>query len=523
MDRAETIAKITSKKEVVWDFIIIGGGASGMGVALDASSRGFSVLLLEQFDFGKGTSSRSTKLIHGGLRYLAQGNISLIIEALKERGFLLKNAPHLVKKCTFIIPLYSWKEALTYWLGLKVYSLLALRRSIGKSFFINKGATIKHLPNLKSKNLKGGIIYQDARFDDARLLIALARTCDKLGALMLNYAKVTALHKSAEGRLNGLCFSDKESGKTYTVKGKAIINATGIFSDDILKMGQPGLQMPNIISQGAHLVIEKSFLANDSEALMIPNTSDGRVLFIIPWYGKLLAGTTDILVDKAMAEPVALSEEVDFILKTAGEYLAKAPSRADVLSVFAGQRPLAVTDIKGSQTKDVSRSHKIMVAPNKLISLSGGKWTTFRKMGEDTVDMAIKVAGLALRKSTSGEIKIHGYTANSNGQSHLDVYGSEKETIQAMIAADPSLSTKLHKDYPYTKAELLYAIREEMARGIEDFLARRIRILFLDAAAACQMAPLCAQIMAKELGKDEEWEKEQVEEFKKLSENYLLI
>jgi glycerol-3-phosphate dehydrogenase len=520
MNREEALARIAENQNG-WDIIIIGGGASGMGVALDAVSRGYSVLLLEQSDFAKGTSSRSTKLVHGGVRYLAQGDISLVFEALEERGLLLKNAPHLVKNQSFIIPVYSWTDSIKYTAGLKLYDIMAGRLSFGKSHFISREETLLRLATVLPENLKGGVVYQDGQFDDSRLVISLAGTCIKHGAEMLNYAKVTSLLKNENGKINGINFLDLESGQEYSIKSKAVVNATGVFSDSILQMDQPNAKKSIVPSQGVHIVLERHFLPG-SDALMIPETSDGRVLFAVPWHNKLVVGTTDTPVEKPLLEPVALEKEIDFILATAGEFLTKAPLRSDVLSVFAGQRPLAVPSVEGAKTKEISRNHKIIISSSKLITITGGKWTTFRKMGEDTVSKTIDVAGLPPRKSTSNRIQVKGYTTESTPLPHLDVYGSDYETILKVIEEDITLREQLHPDYPYLKAEVIYSVREEMARTIEDFLARRIRILLLDAKAACEMAPIVAKLIAKELGKDEKWQQEQIEQFKQTAKNYFI-
>lgn len=377
-----------------WDIIVVGGGATGLGTALDAASRGYQTLLLEQADFAKGTSSRSTKLVHGGVRYLAQGNIRLVREALHERGLLLKNAPHLVKNLPFIIPVYSWLNGMIYSMGLRMYDLLSGKQSFGKTRHISKKETLDRLPGIRPKHLRGGIVYHDGQFDDARLAVNLAQTCLEQGATVLNYFRVKGLIKNKEKKISGVKATDQETGKKYQLKAKVVINATGVFVDDLLQMDEPGKKPIVRPSQGVHVVLDRSFMPS-GDALMIPKTDDGRVLFMVPWHDKLVIGTTDTPLDEHRLEPVALYSEVNFILNTAAEYLVKAPKRKDVLSVFAGLRPLAAPAHESSATKEISRSHKIIEPGSGLITVTGGKWTTYRKMAEDVVDRAIGVGNLS--------------------------------------------------------------------------------------------------------------------------------
>src|SRR5690606_20694276 len=386
-NRSRLIEKIKGSNK--WEVIVIGGGASGLGVALDALSRGFRTLLLEQVDFAKGTSSKATKLVHGGVRYLAQGDIALVREALHERGLLQQNAPHLVKNQSFIIPNYSWLDGAFYTIGMKIYDFLAGKLSLGKSTHISKEETGRRISTVRTKGLYGGVVYQDGQFDDARLAVNIAQTCIQMGGVVLNYMKVTDLTKSDLGLVDGIVAQNTETGENFTIKGKAVINATGIFVDDILKMDKPEAKQLVRPSQGVHLVFDKSFLPGD-DAIMIPKTDDGRVLFLVPWHNRVIVGTTDTPIDEHSLEPVALEQEIDFILKTAGRYLTKQPTRQDALAVFAGLRPLAAPTDNSNKTKEISRSHKIIVSDSKLLTLTGGKWTTFRRMGQDTVDKAIK-------------------------------------------------------------------------------------------------------------------------------------
>lgn len=525
-----------------WDIVVIGGGATGLGTALDASSRGFRTLLLEQADFSKGTSSRSTKLVHGGVRYLAQGNIKLVYDALHERGILLRNAPHLVKAQPFIIPCFSRLGVIKYLAGLTLYDWLAGRFSFGKSGYLRKKEVVASLPHIDPKKLKGGVRYFDGQFDDARLAINLAQTCAEQGAVLINYMRVTGLLKEhgavssfipgqakgtgpqllrEHGAVSGVTATDLETGKSYSIKAKAVVNATGVFVDDILRMDEPGIQPLVRPSQGIHLVFDRSIL--DSEAaLMIPQTSDGRVLFAVPWHGHVLVGTTDTPLNEHSLEPQALNREVEFIMQTLRQYLSVKPSRNDVLSVFAGLRPLAAPKNNSSSTKEISRDHKLMVSASGLITITGGKWTTYRKMAEDTVNHAIAVAHLPAVESRTRELPVHGSPGGPLKEDHLSVYGSDAVHIRALMNEDASWSRKLHERLPYTAAEALWAVRHEMARTVEDVLARRLRALFLDARAAMEMAPAVADILVAELHYNEEWKQGQVAAFKRLAEHYLL-
>jgi glycerol-3-phosphate dehydrogenase len=400
---------------------VIGGGSSGLGVALDAVSRGLSVALFEKSDFAKGTSSRSTKLVHGGVRYLAQGDVFLVLEALRERGRLLRNAPHLAHNQSFVIPIFTFFDRLKYSIGLKMYDWMAGKLSLGKSTFISKAKTIERLPTIKQEGLKGGVIYHDGQFDDARLALNIAQTCDGKGAAVLNYFKVNQLNKDGDGKITGLSVKDQLSKNNYEINAKMVVNATGVFADKILQLDNPEAKKMIRPSQGIHLVLDRSFLSGE-DALMIPETSDGRVLFAVPWHDKLVVGTTDTMRKKPKLEPAALEKEIDFVLKTAQEYLTKKPQRSDVLSVYAGLRPLAAPTDENEKTKEISRSHKVLVSDSNLITLTGGKWTTFRKMGEDTVEYFTKITGENLQKSTSADIHIHAFAEEYNAD-YLSVFG----------------------------------------------------------------------------------------------------
>ncbi|MCK4746801.1 MAG: glycerol-3-phosphate dehydrogenase/oxidase [Bacteroidales bacterium] len=502
-----------------WDILVIGGGATGMGTALDAASRGYRTLLLEQHDFGKGTSSRSTKLVHGGVRYLRQGDVSLVFEALKERGLMLQNAPHLVRNQSFIIPAYDWWEGPFYTVGLKVYDVMAGRMGLGPSRHITREETIEALPNIEREGLKGGIIYHDGQFDDARMLVSLARTCEQYGGFTANYMKVTGLIKE-KSLVAGVLAIDEETAEEYRIEARVVINATGVFADDILKMDTPG--SPDMIrpSQGIHLVLGQDFLKG-KHAIMVPHTSDGRVMFAVPWYNRVVLGTTDTLIDYTSLEPCPIEEEIDFVLETAGQYLVKKPGRSDVLSAFAGLRPLAAPENEGKSTKEISRHHKVMVSVSGLISVIGGKWTTYRKMAEDSVDYAIMVGELPERPCLTGNIQIHGYTTGIGNQiSPMSVYGNESSEIEKMKV--PGEQIWLSESLKILKSQVIWAARKEMARTLEDVLARRTRALFLDARESLKIAPEAAGLLVGELGKDQVWVKEQLSNYEELAKNYMV-
>jgi glycerol-3-phosphate dehydrogenase len=503
-----------------WDIIVVGGGATGVGVAIDAASRGYDVLLLEQSDFGKGTSSRSTKLAHGGVRYLEQGNIGLVMEALKERGLLLQNAPHLVHDLAFVVPNYDWWEAPFYGLGLKLYELLAGKYGFGKSRLLSREETLKRIPTLKTEGLRGGAVYYDGQFDDARLLIHMVFTAFEQGATLLNYVEVTGFTKDSQDFVNGILARDTETGEELRASAKVVINATGAFSDRLRQKALPTAVPMIKPSQGIHLVFGPEFLQADS-AVLVPHTSDGRVLFAIPWHGHTLVGTTDTPVETADLEPVAMEQEIAFVLATAGQYLEKAPRREDVLSVFAGIRPL-VRSSGSVATAALSRDHVIHIDTSGMMTIAGGKWTTYRHMAEDCVDQAATLAQLPDAPCVTHHLKIHGFRADAGQLDYLGVYGSDAAEIRKLVQVDPKLGRKLHPDLPYVQAEVIWAVRHEMARTIEDVLARRMRALFLNARVALEMAPTVANLMAGELDWGTDSKQAQLQEFRALANNYLL-
>jgi glycerol-3-phosphate dehydrogenase len=519
MNREENLNQLIDTSKV-WDLVVIGGGSSGLGTALDAVSRGLSVALFEKADFAKGTSSRSTKLLHGGVRYLAQGDVFLVLEALRERGRLLKNAPHLTHNQAFIIPVFSRFERIAYSAGLKIYDYMSANLSLGSSRYISKEETLRRLPGLSPEGLFGGIVYYDGQFDDARLALAVAQTADHGGACVLNYAKVSSLLKDEKGKIQGVRVQDVLAKQSYQIQAKMVVNATGVFADKILRMDQP--EAPRTIqpSQGIHLVLDLDFLGGE-DALMIPKTKDGRVLFAVPWQGKLVVGTTDTLRDRAKLEPEALKKEIDFVLETASGYLSKKPTREDVKAVFAGLRPLARPKEGSAKTKEISRSHKIIVSKSGLVSIIGGKWTTFRKMGEDTVECFSKITGLGLQPSKSKDILLHGFTKDVPA-GHWAVYGSNAHLIQKIAQEKPEFSEKIHPEFPNIQAEVIWAVRNEMAVKVEDVLSRRIRMLILDAQAALDSGEKVARLMADEMKKDEDWVVEELDHFRVTAEKYLI-
>jgi glycerol-3-phosphate dehydrogenase len=519
MNRSDMLGRAIERRDP-WDMVIIGGGAVGMGVAVDAASRGYDVLLVEQHDFGKGTSSRSTKLVHGGVRYLEQGAISLVMEALKERGLLRQNAPHLVQDLAFVVPNYEWWEAPFYGVGLKVYDLLAGRYGFGGSQILSKEETLARLPTIRTEGLRGGVVYHDAQFDDTRLLINLAATAVEQGALALNYTPATALTRDADGFVDGVVARELESGREFRAGARVVINATGPLSDRVRRLVHEDAAPLIAPSQGIHLVFDGSFLPGES-AIMVPHTTDGRVMFAIPWHGHTLVGTTDTPIRDATLEPRPLDDEIEFILETAGRYLQRPITRADALSVFVGIRPL-VQSGSGGNTASLSRDHTIHIDPSGLLTIAGGKWTTYRHMAEDCVDHAATLAQLPEKPCVTRNLNVHGFHRQADNFGALSVYGADALLIQDLIRVEPALAAPLHPALPYCKAEVVWAARIEMARTVEDVLARRTRALFLNARAAMAMAPETARLLGRELGRDEAWQTQQVAAFRALAEGYLV-
>ena len=516
MNRDAMMARLDQDR--VWDFVVVGGGATGLGVAVDAASRGYSTVLFDQGDFACGTSSRSTKLVHGGVRYLQQGNVSLVIEALRERGLLLANAPHLVRNLSFVVPNYDWWEGPFYGIGLKMYDLLAGRQGLGRSRILSRERTLQLLPTLEPDGLNGGVIYYDGQFDDARLAINLAQTAAEQGACVLNYMTVTAL-LHAGGEVAGVVVRDGETGDERRVRARVVVNATGAWTDALRRMDDPSAPALIVPSQGVHIVLDRDFLPGES-AIMVPRTDDGRVLFAIPWQDRVVVGTTDTPLDEPSVEPRPRDDEIDFLLEHAGRYLDRDPARSDILSAWAGIRPLVGSGDEAG-TASLSRDHTLLISDSGLVTIAGGKWTTYRKMAEDVVDQASAVADLDDRPCVTRTLHIHGYHANAAELGELEAYGADAPAIRDLITADPALDERLHPRLPLRAAEVVWAAREEMARRVEDVLSRRSRALPLDARAAIEAAPRVARILARELGRDEGWVEGEVAAFEGLAAGYL--
>jgi glycerol-3-phosphate dehydrogenase len=487
MKRSENLRALTETP--VWDLIVIGGGATGLGAALDAAARGYRALLLERSDFGKGTSSRSTKLIHGGVRYLEQGNLRLVASALHERWFFLKNAALLANKLPFILPVYHTWQLWYYWLGLKFYDLLSGKKSLGATQRLSRAEVLQRLPYIESGNLAGGVMYYDGQFDDSAVCIALAHTASEYGGVLLNYAEVQSFLYE-KGKICGVQVLDLIGNKAYTLRAKGIINATGVFADAVLAKDQPGHQPVITASQGAHIVADGAKFPG-SHAMIIPKTSDGRVLFAVPWMGKILIGTTDAAIEKPEEEPVPTEEEIGFILQNFNRYSRAQVKREEIQAAFAGLRPL-VRRGTGRTSASLLRDHVVLTSPSGLLTITGGKWTTYRKMAEEAVDKAAKIAGLPRRPCLTRQIRI-----------------ARPEQTDGLPGSD----TRLHPDFSYTEGDVRHAVQHEMAMTIEDILGRRIRLLYLDTAAAQAVAGRIAAILREELQQSPEWEKHILEEF----------
>ncbi|HET9977197.1 MAG TPA: glycerol-3-phosphate dehydrogenase/oxidase [Burkholderiaceae bacterium] len=502
--RAAALAALTGKQ--VFDLAVIGGGATGCGVALDAAARGFSVVLLEAEDFAKGTSSRATKLVHGGVRYLAQGNVSLVREALHERATLLANAPHLAQPLAFVMPAYKFWEAPFYGVGLKMYDALAGSRGLGDTEFLSASRTRELLPTVQMRGLAGGVKYWDGQFDDARLAVALARTAASRGAIVLNHCPVTSLVREA-GSVAGVVARDAIGGTVLRIAARCVVNATGVWVDDLRNMDRdagtpekPGIVAP---SQGVHLVVDRAFLPG-THALLVPKTADGRVLFAVPWLGKTILGTTDTPREDVVREPAPFKDEVAFILNESRRYLARAPTRSDVRSVWVGLRPLVKPGgDDGESTKSISREHTVLVGRSGLVTVTGGKWTTYRAMAEDVLERCFdrqllprRAAGATVRLPLVGAPSKATTPMTAAPGEHL--YGTEVATLRALPGADHWLWRD--GDGGLSEAMVRFAARHEMAQSVEDVLARRCRLLFLDAAEAQRQAGAVAAILADELG-----------------------
>lgn len=518
MNRGQVLQQIGTGE--VWDVLVVGGGATGLGTALEAATRGYRTLLLEQEDFAKGTSSRSTKLAHGGVRYLQQGNLSLVLEALHERGLMLRNAPHLVRRQSFVIPAKALWELPFYGIGLKVYDALSGRSSFGSSRVLSARDTLAALPGLALDRLSGGVQYYDGQFDDARMALALALTLTDQGGMALNHARVYRLLER-NGKVAGVQAEDRETGDVFEIQAKVVINATGVFSDAIRSLDEPGAPSLLAVSQGSHFVLPREFLSG-THALMVPRTVDGRVLFAIPWHGSVVVGTTDEPVAAPALEPHALAGERNFLLDQIEHYFGRKPKAAEILSMWSGLRPL-IRKQGAKSTAALSREHAVFVSPTGLVTVVGGKWTTYRRMGEDTMNVAAQAAGLPASPSVTADLHLHGWTEPSVEvqKSAFSVYGSDLHAIEQLATERPEWRESLHPRLPYRCCEVVWAVRHEMARTVEDVLARRTRALFLDARATREATPRVANLMAMELGRNAAWVERQIAAFSDLVQGYI--
>jgi glycerol-3-phosphate dehydrogenase len=513
-NRSEILRRLGEQTE--WDVLIIGGGATGLGSAVEAQSRGYKTLLIERADFAKGTSSRSTKLVHGGVRYLEQMNITLVMDALRERGWMLENAPHLVHDLSFVVPAYDLFGLPYYGFGLKLYEWLSGKLSLGPSNMLSRRETLAMLPGLKAEGLRGGILYHDGQFDDARYAISLMRTFEDLGGTAVNYLEAAGIIEH-NGKVIGVRARDLEGDAQFELRAKVVINATGVFTEQILAM-DGDREALLAVSQGTHFVLPPSFLPV-SNAMMIPKTSDGRVLFAIPWHGATVVGTTDEAVERSSSEPRAMASERVFLMEHIERYLGRRPKSNEVLSVWSGLRPLVRKG--GGATSKLSRDHTILVRPSGLITVTGGKWTTYRRMGEDAINRAAEVAGLRKEPSRTRSLRLHGWTQEMFENDSERVYGADLPLLERLTLEDPALNELLHARLPYRMYEVIWAARNEMARTVEDVLARRTRALFLDARAAIEAAPHVADLLARELGHSEDWKARDLEKFYTVASGYV--
>ncbi len=541
MNRQDLLSQLQSEPKP-WDVIVLGGGATGLGAALDAASRGYRVALLEAHDFAKGTSSRSTKLIHGGVRYLRQGQINMVRESLHERGRLQRNAPHIVHSRKFVIPSYQMGSRYYFYAGMKAYDLLAGRLGFEASRLLSTRQTLEALPTLKSQGLHGGVAYADGQFDDSRLAIALAQTLVDQGGVPINYAPCVRLLYShgKSGQINGVVARDSESDREFELRGRVVVNATGVFGESIMRLDKPTQPTAGpssvkatadghariVASQGTHIVLPREFLPSTS-AMLIPHTDDARVLFAIPWHGRTLFGTTDNRVENIDIEPRPMESEIEYLLEHAARFLTKQPQRSDILSVFAGLRPL-VGHSSGTATSKLSREHEILTSASGLITVIGGKWTTYRKMGQDVIDLAARVGGLTASASRTAELALHGAPATATraawddaSDDPLDIYGTDRQGLMELSQQHSQYAAALDPRLPYIAAQVAWAVEHEMARTVEDVLSRRLRALLLDARASLEAAPAVASLMQQLLHKDDAWRTAQVDVYRDLAQHYI--
>lgn len=470
---------------------IIGGGATGLGIALEAAASGLRTALIEGRDFASGSSSRSTKLVHGGVRYLEQGKMSLVSEALKERDRLMTNAAGHVDDFGFLIPVKRQWARFYYGIGLRLYDLLAGSHRWGRTEWVGKREITNRLPHLAELGFIGAWRYRDGRFNDAELALGLAKTAAQHGAILANHCRAEGFIKEKD-LVAGVHIQDVLTGEKFQLSAKVVVNACGPYSDAICRMDDPEHEDELRPSQGIHLVFDAEILKG-GDALLIPKTDDGRVLFAVPWLGKVLVGTTDTPVDRIDMEPLAMEEEVAFVLDHANRFLGLQLKREDIRSVFAGLRPL----IQGRRenTAKLSRSHEVGASPSGLVNVRGGKWTTYRKMAEDTVRFFKKECGLEFEPADTAVLALDMTNTQPRGMHPKD----ESELASAVTLA----------------------VEEEMCMTTEDFLARRYRTLFLDAKNARSSAVLVSELLSQNHGLNAEWAQRQSLDFQNLAQHYL--
>ncbi|OMJ17346.1 Glycerol-3-phosphate dehydrogenase, mitochondrial [Smittium culicis] len=518
-----------------FDLLIIGGGATGSGCAVDAATRGLKVAMIERDDFSSGTSSKSTKLVHGGVRYLQSaimnldyGQWKMVREALFERKNLLNTAPHLTNELAIVLPVYTWWQLPYFWIGCKMYDVLSGKHRITSSYFMLRDSTIKNFPTINDKDLVGSVVYYDGQQNDSRMNVSLALTAAANGAVVANHIEVISLVKSKDHSGNdivkGAIVRDSETGDQWEVRAKGVINATGPFSDSIIQMDEPETKNIVVPSSGVHVMLSGKFCPKDF-GLLNPETSDGRVVFFLPWEGKVLAGTTDNPCGLDQ-NPIPSQQDIDFIISEVNKLLSSDynVTKDDVLSAWSGIRPL-VRDPKSKNTKDLVRNHLIYVSDSKLVTISGGKWTTYREMAEQTIDEAVKAFNLSqLSQSKTAETMIMGGETYSQDLSNslTSTFGLDEDIAYNLTRSYGDLSwavaysntanignwkDRVHPDFPFIEAEIHYSVDQEYARSIPDVFGRRFRLAFLDSKAAFESIPKIASIMAKKLN----WSNTQLE------------
>ncbi|XP_033728264.1 glycerol-3-phosphate dehydrogenase, mitochondrial-like isoform X2 [Pecten maximus] len=532
---------IESLKRDEFDVLVIGGGATGSGVAVDAVSRGLKTALVEKYDFGSGTSSRSTKLIHGGVRYLEKAVFNLdleqyrmVKEALTERANLIDIAPHLAYPFPIMLPIYKYWQIPYFWLGIKAYDFVAGKQNLKSSYYLGRKKALEIFPMLKKDKLRGALVYYDGQHDDARMNVSLAITAVRLGGSVMNYVEVLEVLKTpdSEGKpvVSGARVRDRMTGEEWNVKAKCVINATGPYTDRIRTMANPEEKKICQPSQGVHVVLP-DYYSPTSMGLLDPATSDGRIIFFLPWQKVTIAGTTDEACE-VTDFPSPTEKEIQFILSEIRHYLDPDVEirRGDVLSAWCGIRPL-VSDPNKADTQSIARNHIIEVTPDNLITIAGGKWTTYRHMAEETVDRAIAVCNLEPKAKcrTKGLLLdgAHGYTPtffirlvqdfgleNDVAQHLASTYGDKAFKVAKLASLTgkrwPVVGKRLHEEFPYIEAEVRYAVKEYACRAI-DVLARRTRLTFCNVHAAEEALPRIVEIMAEELKWDKKKQKDEIE------------